>query len=345
MGCTPSQPTTPEPASLPIGSNKNDNATTTEGGVTANGRQALTRSDSARSNASSKKRRQGKNQQQSSNNYASFSPANSKTNALNNFSKDNSLSGIKNNINNGSTQKNHSKQNGVIAVVSPLSSSSGKANDPHWIELWKTHQSLLLDPADVHSTIEDFMARSTNQLSATEITFLQRKVRAIVRSSNSRQQANDGYSNKARMVGRILSNQSSNTLEQETRAIAERYHLLSNHVIKKVLPKLPISSSSTTINPVDATYLLLLYSHASLWDRVAEIAVASAKAADLEMDVNKYKPISTVPEPCSPTMEETPEVPPGVSFHALTFIMGLALRKCYWEKAKACLLAVFVLES
>lgn len=78
---------------------------------------------------------------------------------------------------------------------------------------------------------------------------------------------------------------------------------------------------------VDSVYLLLLYLHDSLWDRVAEVASTSAQEAGLEMDVNKYTPSATVPEPCPATTDDAPEVPSGVSFHALTFMMGLALRK------------------
>ena len=151
------------------------------------------------------------------------------------------------------------------------------------------------------------MAKCTNKLSATQLTFLQRKVRAVVRSSTQQE-------GKTRL--RLKSNTTHQ--EQETKAIADKFHLLSNHVVKKVLPK------SMT---VDSTFLLLLYCHDSLWDRVATIAEDACKAAGLVMDVNKHKPLATVPSPSNPTIEDPPEVPQGISLHTLTFLMGLALRK------------------
>jgi hypothetical protein len=147
---------------------------------------------------------------------------------------------------------------------------------------------------------------------------LQRKVRGVVRSSTQQEAGGKGPNIVTRLKGGNANSTASQ--EQEARTIAERYHLLSNHVVRKVLP--------SKVPTVDSTFLLLLYCHESMWDRVAEIADQSAKTAGLIIDVNKHKPLSTVPSPCSPRLDEVPEVPPpGVSFHALTFLVGLALRK------------------
>ena len=274
MGCTNSQPVEQQPVS----------PKSNGGEAKAN----LHRSDSGGSQNSSKHKRRNKQTQSLSPSTNSQKPINEAAGAS------------------PPDPPEHTNTNGVITPMTP----SKAVSDPHWIQLWKTHQPLLLDPADVHSAIEDFMARSTNKLSASEFTFLQRKIRGIVQSSAQAPEKN-------RIIPKLKGGNGVSSQEQETRAIAERYHLLSNHVIKKVLP-----SSSV----VDSTFLLLLYCHESLWDRVADIAAESAKAADLVMDVNKYKPVTTVPAPSSRRLDEPPEVPPGVSFQTLTFFIGMALR-------------------
>ena len=125
-------------------------------------------------------------------------------------------------------------------------------------------------------------------------------------------------------MGRILN---SNTHETEGRIIAERYHLLNHHVVRRILtcPK-PSSSASPSIDPKEASYLLILFLNESIWDRVADIAVQSTKRARLEMDVNKRKPIKSTPAPLG-RPDEAPELPQGASFHALAFLVALALRK------------------
>jgi hypothetical protein len=183
------------------------------------------------------------------------------------------------------------------------------ASDPHWKALWNVLHSHLLDPVDVHATIEDLMARTTNRLSATEITFLQRRVRNIVRATQS--------------VTKKRISIASNNESTEGRVIAERYHLLNKHVVKKILPTCRPKGS---VDPMECAYTLLVYCHESLWDRVADIAVQSCKQAGLEMDVNKQTPVTTIPTPCTP-LDDVPEVAPGVSFHSLSFLLALALRK------------------
>jgi hypothetical protein len=109
------------------------------------------------------------------------------------------------------------------------------------------------------------------------------------------------------------------------------------------------NNATNTISTVETTYLLALYCNDSLWDRVAEIAVQSAKANDLEMDVNKQvllqqkqqaamngnhhgshpsKPqAQKIPEPTKPVFDRPSDAPFGVGLHALTFLLGLALSK------------------
>jgi hypothetical protein len=183
-------------------------------------------------------------------------------------------------------------------------------SDLHWKVLWNALHSHLLDPVDVHATIEDLMARTTNRLSATEITFLQRRVRNIVRSTQP-------------TTKKRISISSSTKEFTEGRVIAERYHLLNKYIFKKILPT---CHPKRSVDPMECAYTLLIYCHESLWDRVADIAVQSCKQAGLEMDVNRQKPVTTIPSPSSP-LDEAPEVAPGVSFHSLSFLLALALRK------------------
>lgn len=222
----------------------------------------------------------------------------------------------------------HSNANGhAINGEHQSPASVAPASDPRWIRLWQSHQELLLDPADIHATMEACMARVTNRFSVTEITFLQRKIRSIVRASHQLSQ-----DQKHSRVTNILRSSANSSQEQETILAAEKHHLLSNHVVRKFLPKLPVTtlqeSPSTSYSLIaDNVYVLGLFLHESLWDRVAETAACAAKEAGAEMDVNRYQLPQETPSPVPATSEDCPEVPAGISLHALTFLMGLALRK------------------
>ena len=217
------------------------------------------------------------------------------------------VSNDKNLTNNSSSSNSTKKPIGV------------KSNaDAQWTSLWNSHRQLLLDPADVHSTIEDLMGRATNKLSPSEVTFIQRKVRKVIAKSNIPD---------AKKSKRMVKSASSNAFDQDARGVADRHHLLTNYVIQQVLPSVtPIEGSS--VNPFEAIYLLLFYTHESLWDRVADAAVESAKAACFNMDVNALQPPTSVPPIYRPNLNEPSEIAPGVSLNSLTFLMGLALRKC-----------------
>jgi hypothetical protein len=273
--------------------------------------------------------------------------------------------------------------------------------DPHWQELWFAHKDILLDPADVHATLQDLMANATNRLSDAEILFLQRRVRSIVRQSHlqtGQQSISNGGKNRKKTrhaSGSPLGNSTSSFMQelQDTHSIAKNHHLLTAHVLRKVLPEPPVpmvkcnieflasnftqtmgsqsdfgnrivdlsssdnnvdgigsdtissieaNDSVSTIRTVETTYLLALFCNDVLWDNVAKIAVDSAKANDLEMDVNKIgneskdntsklrnnrSNLPQLPVPSEPTCERTPEMPLGMGLHALTFILGLGLRK------------------
>lgn len=215
-------------------------------------------------------------------------------------------------------------RNGDDSVASPTT-------DPRWTHLWQTHRDLLLDPADMHAAMEACMSNITNKLSVTEITFLQRKVRSIVRQSTNNP-------DKGARMTNILRTNPNSSQEQETKAIADRYHLLTNHVVKKVLPKLPAPAETAlheTNEPMnggvstiaDNVFLLGIFLHESLWDRVAKIASSTALETGAEMDANHYKLPDETPHPVAPVTSEAPDIPPGMSLHTLAFIIALALSK------------------
>jgi hypothetical protein len=211
-------------------------------------------------------------------------------------------------------------RNAKEALTQPSKQRNRKLNDDkNWAALWNAHHTMLLDPADIHSTIEDLMARATNNLSPSEITLIQRKVRKVIRKVND-----EGGKKK----GLLAKSSSSNALEQESRVIADRNHLLSNQVVQQILPTFATSVGSS-VDPVKAIYLLLQYSHESLWDRVADIAAESAKAAAFNMDVNSLHPPTACPTVYTQSPKEPDDLPPGISLQSLTSLMGLALRKLF----------------
>lgn len=324
MGCTSSQPTGVEPLHTAASKGGEPNVAPT------NRRQSFGRQDSGRSNASSKLRGRGRGSAAVGGGGGSVSG---------------SLHG------NGYTVTTSTQMTTMNGGGEDHATDVSPTSDPRWIQLWQTHQELLLDPADVHATMEACMSKVTNRLSATEVTFLQRKVRSIVRACSKSNESNPAN----RRVSNILRSSSTISQEQETKLVAEKYHLLSNHVVRKVLPRLPtIESSATTTGSqtfengasaaiattassaiADNVFLLGLFLHESLWDRVAEIAATSAKDAGAEMDVNKYKLPQETPSPFLPSKNGSAAAtdilpqPAGISLHALTFLMGLALRKYY----------------
>lgn len=217
------------------------------------------------------------------------------------------------------------KPNGSITVGSTTTAAQPPppappppmgSDDVHWNRLWGTHRTFLLDPADIHSTIEDLMAKSTNKLSTTEITLIQRKVRKVIRK-NTPKDAKKAMPSFAK----------SSSASDEDRLTAERQHLLTSNAVQHILPHLVTSTEPTTVNPAASIFLLLLHSHESVWDKVAEIAMADIKAAQFNMDVNALSPPTRCPAIPKKTSTDPVELPAGVSLQSLTFMIGLALRK------------------
>mmetsp|Transcript_42633 Transcript_42633/g.47649 ORF Transcript_42633/g.47649 Transcript_42633/m.47649 type:complete len:2302 (-) Transcript_42633:77-6982(-) len=136
-------------------------------------------------------------------------------------------------------------------------------DDPQWQELWLAHKDLLLDPADVYATLQDLMANAINRFSDTELLFLQRRVRCIIRQSQlqSEQQSNNnngkGTARTMMKKARLPSfsgnsnsggdNNSNNPNSpalfqelQETANVAKNHHLLTSYVMRKLLPHPPV---------------------------------------------------------------------------------------------------------
>ncbi|CAJ1944543.1 unnamed protein product [Cylindrotheca closterium] len=206
--------------------------------------------------------------------------------------------------------------NGSIKVAQPspdIPPPPPGSDDVHWNRLWDSHRTFLLDPADIHATIEDLMARSTNKLSGTEINLIQRKVRKVIRKSGSK----DGKKG-------IPFSKSSGS--DEDRLIAERQHLLTSNAIQNILPALAGPAEPTSVTPATSIFLLLLHTHESMWDKVFETAVAETKAAGLSMDVNALQPPTRCPAIPKKTSNNPTDLPAGVSLQSLTFMIGLALR-------------------
>ena len=181
------------------------------------------------------------------------------------------------NTDNNNNNMECSKANAIPEKIYPTEVG---IDDSQWQELWLANKDLLLDPADVHATLQDLMAKSINQFSDTEIVFLQRRVRSIIRQSQLQSEHQSGNNNSGKTSGaRTImkkarlpsfsgggnsnsnhggggsshgdnnnnnsSNNNPNSLTllqelQETTSIAKNHHLLTSYVMRKLLPHPPV---------------------------------------------------------------------------------------------------------
>ena len=191
--------------------------------------------------------------------------------------------------------------------------------EQQWKYLWKTQSQHLLDPADVVSCLGALQSQVTNRLSPSEITFIQRRVRSILRSIASQPAPSK--------MGRVFStSQNANNFKSDARALAQQQHLLNFNVIRKLWKPRKVAD----VDVVKNAYNLMLYMSDTLWARVAEVARQSATAAKLEMDVNKKilsKQEWSMPKPSVvPDLAEPPALPPGIAQSDFVFLMALARR-------------------
>ncbi|KAL7572519.1 hypothetical protein ACA910_000343 [Epithemia clementina (nom. ined.)] len=196
----------------------------------------------------------------------------------------------------------------VIATTSSMPMSIVTV-EQQWQYLWQTQSPYLLDPADVPSCLGMLRSRLTNRLSSTEVTFVQRRVRTLLKqmATNASQQS---ASNK--LVGRVFSATSATVkAEADTVQLAQQQHLLSAHILQKLWKNVPASplvgpSSSSgnstngksggnnnnnnhpEVSILENVYVLLLYMSEALWSRVAGVARQTAQTANIDMDVNHH---------------------------------------------------------
>lgn len=230
---------------------------------------------------------------------------------------------------------------GSASVPAPTAASlitnNGTANplhvsntDDQWKDLWEALSPHLLDPDDVTAVVSEVMNETTNQLLSTEVNFILRRVRHIVRGL-PRPNNNFAQTGKMRVFAK---NDNTNTLEAEGKVTAERHHLLSAHVFRRILggpldiPK-PDGKEAAAVfpDPIEAAYLLLLHLSEPVCERAAAIATKTAKNAGLEMDVNKGRNFGNRPQPVGPSKEEMPDLPPGITVHSYAYLLAVALRK------------------
>jgi len=228
-----------------------------------------------------------------------------------------------------------------------------------WKVLWETQSSDLLDPNDVHAVLDALQTAAVNQLSPTEVTLVQRRVRHVVKLL---------LAEKGKiMMGRVF--YASNTpAELEARSVVEKYHLLNATAVARIFRPCYIGrhetykhasshgnghgNSSTMsssgsisnsggnaganaavqdkVNIIENAYTLMLHLSEQLWDRVADIALQASVTAGLEMDVNQQVKAAhawKMPRPSVvPDVTEPPVLPPGASFQSLVFLTATALR-------------------
>ena len=231
-------------------------------------------------------------------------------------------------------------------MSSPSSSSSPIVTvEQQWNYLWETQSPLLLDPADVSSCLGMLRSRITNLLSSAEVTFVQRRLRTLMKqmSTNAAQQ-----STSKMVMGRVFSATSATAkVEADALQLAQQQHLLTAHVLHKLWRTSSSSSSSspsmmqqrggaggTEVNVIDNAYTLLLYMSETLWPRVAGVARQTAQTANIDVDVNHHVgekaqgPSSwKMPKPSIvPDLAEPPILPLGIQLQDVCFLMALALR-------------------
>lgn len=232
--------------------------------------------------------------------------------------------------------------------------------DSAWANIWESQQHHIVDPMDVHAVLSDCMARQTNQLSATEITLLQRRVRQVVAalpksnlqlsthkmmnrfiiatSSTTKSKGGNGAGSTNSNSGSSGNNGSSAADEdsQDSKNMVEKYHQLDESVFKRVFcVGDALEGVLSVVDPLSSLYTLATYlSSDYLWDRTAAIAQDAAQRAGLILDVNRQA-ITTkgaantivMPVGLKDYLPQEPMDIMGANFASITYLVALALRK------------------
>jgi len=234
---------------------------------------------------------------------------------------------------NGTSNALHPVSVGSAPDAVALSNASNA--DAQWKDLWEALSPNLLDPADVTAVTNEVMNKTTNQMLATEVNFILRRIRQVVRRLP--RPTNNSIANTAGKSLRVFTSNANNqnSLDAEGKLTAERHHLLSNHVFRRILggpldiPKPDTKEAAAVFpDPMEAAFILLLHlSSEALGERAATIAARTAEKAGLEMDVNKGRNFSQRPSPPGIPKDEMPDLPPGITSQSLAYLVALALRK------------------
>lgn len=232
--------------------------------------------------------------------------------------------------------------------------------DSAWANIWESQQHHIVDPMDVHAVLSDCMARQTNQLSATEITLLQRRVRQVVAalpksnlqlsthkmmnrfiiatSSTTKSKGGNGAGSTNSNSGSSGNNGSSAADEdsQDSKNMVEKYHQLDESAFKRVFcVGDALEGVLSVVDPLSSLYTLATYlSSDYLWDRTAAIAQDAAQRAGLILDVNRQA-ITTkgaantivMPVGLKDYLPQEPMDIMGANFASITYLVALALRK------------------
>ena len=168
-------------------------------------------------------------------------------------------------LTNGSSNNTHSN----ITTHSTHANALQVGNsDAQWKDLWEALSPRLLDPADVIAVVEEVMNETTNRLMTTDINFILRRVRRIVSGLPPRPNNNFAQTGKMRVFSSSNSN-NINSLESDGKATAEKYHLISSYIFRRILgghntldsiPK-PDSKEAAAVfpDPIEAAFVLLLH--------------------------------------------------------------------------------------
>lgn len=214
----------------------------------------------------------------------------------------------------------------LSTTTSKQSSSSRKyLIESQWRYLWDTFGRKIVDPADVHAVLDNLQSGHVNKLSAVEITFLQRKVRAVVKSLANCQQTkieNPTTNNNTSTNEQQRAKQRSDAIKAVS--LAEKHHVLNETVLLQLLPNCIVFNA----------YTILLHLSPTLWGRVSELAAFASHKAKLEMDVNKQSSNTwKMPKPSIvPEIEQPPVLPSGSTFNSLCCLSAIAVRGTRHQK-------------
>jgi hypothetical protein len=253
-----------------------------------------------------------------------------------------------------------SDHSGTASAASKVASQGAGRKDSAWASIWESQQHHIVDPMDVHAVLSDCMARQTNQLSATEMTLLQRRVRQVVAAlpksnaqlsthkmmnrfiiattSTTKNKGGNGAGGANNNSGSSGNNGSSAADEdsQESKTMVEKYHQLDEVTFKRVFcVGDALEGVLSVVDPLSSLYTLATYlSSDYLWDRTAAIAQDAAQRAGIVLDVNRASTTTTdtantmaMPVGLKDYLPQEPMDIMGANFASIAYLVALALRK------------------